>query len=323
MNGDPRLWVRVNGEKKKLTYFQESTQTWEEFAIDEGTSPRLFVDSQEKIWMVPNPHFLDGLTSETPILEVFNEEAKKFITVLSVKDIPGYDPENKLSRVTISNLRMDHQNGIWFFLQSEDRNQYSGYLLFRYEPDTGKLVQHLTDHKITSDKGSSFVIIPGDIIYLLGVDGVDILQYDIQNNLVDELQIPTSVRLNGGYDLAYFSSLYLDKQNKIWLNDKGWAKIVGRIDPPSAPNWNVILQSPTFIMVQEGNGLWRRDFPTYSLDTSDGRLWYSTHNGTGWVDPAAGKWCIFSSYPSKVLQDADGHLWLIADGDLYRTKSTN
>jgi hypothetical protein len=54
------------------------------------------------------------------------------------------------------------------------------------------------------------------------------------------------------------------------------------------------------------------------MDTQDGRLWYSSLRGSGWVNPATAQWCLFTTYQSNILEDSTGNLWMIADGDLYK-----
>jgi len=81
-----------------------------------------------------------------------------------------------------------------------------------------------------------------------------------------------------------------------------------------------MIRSPIFITNILWSGLdYRWKSPKVVLESSDDRVWFqSDENGMVWLDPDEEQWCWFTTEKSNIVEDAEGNLWMIADGKLYK-----
>jgi len=107
-----------------------------------------------------------------------------------------------------------------------------------------------------------------------------------------------------------FYDIYVDRSGNLWMSDQGWMDKAG--------NWYELIPSPVFITtrMEATPIIW--EHPYIMLQSSDGRLWYEATNGMVSLDPKKGEWCWFTTYSSRIIEDADRNLWMVVDGALYR-----
>ena len=111
------------------------------------------------------------------------------------------------------------------------------------------------------------------------------------------------------------SILYLDRDNRLWVDDRGYFVF----SPAGIPSWHRVIRSPVFIEAKfdgTGNFYWSR--PRYIYQSSDGLLWFSAPVGVVRLDTLSGEWCLFTTYHSQVVEDDNHNLWIVADGQLYQ-----
>jgi hypothetical protein len=60
------------------------------------------------------------------------------------------------------------------------------------------------------------------------------------------------------------------------------------------------------------------DLPEVVLESTDGRLWFRSTNGTVSLNPQKGDWCWFTTYQSNIVEDSNRVLWMIADGTVHQ-----
>jgi hypothetical protein len=317
LNSKDRIWVRITGKQYHLAYYQIDTGYWKTiekiagYSEQDSFSPQLFLDQNNTIWIAGNPTKVEGIGADTMLLGTYDESSQQFKSVLALKDLPDFTPAKRIYTVDITHIQMDDKGDLWFFLSIAEWNKETKYRLFKFSPLNHTLEVHLADLNLTDYNTGSLVISPENILYLLSTPKSDtqkasLILYNPANEKIKNIVVPG--------DLSSLSSLFWDDHQRLWINDDVW------LDLFPGGYWNRIIKSPIFIMVMPGSGLWSRSYPVYSLETDDGRLWYSArYRGTGWVDPSTGKWCLFTSHPSNVVRDSEGYLWLIASGKLYRS----
>jgi hypothetical protein len=293
--GQERVWIIEDGTEQQFYYFETDSGIWVTIKLQGFYRPHLFKTKDENIWIMSNPQKMDGLNPDTMVLGLFDEDKQEFISKLTLKDFPDIGQKNKIQNVGMISPQSDSHENFWFFLSYVEAGGNTKYQLYSYSPETSTLKQFLSNKNFSVNHGLSMVVDSLDNLFLLGM-------------------IPTALRLNGGEEFSSRTTLFKDKEQRLWINDKGW------LDIRKSYRWNVLIQSPIFVVVQAGSGLWRRDMPTYSLETEDGKLWFSSYNGTGWMDPIHGKWCLYTSYQSKVVVDSGNFVWTLADGKLYKKK---
>ncbi len=316
VEGQDRIWIVFgDSQKSHISYYQIANDEWKTIEVDieyadSVAHPRIFLGKNGLVWMTPNLS-AKKFMSDTTVLSIFDETYQQFVDVLVLKDFFALSP-GKYSSITLRNFQVDSQGDVWFFGKP---NQDWEYQLFQFSPSRKTLQRHLDDLKLDGINGLSLVVTPENLLYMLGAKNGDFLiRFDPANKEIDEIEIPSDVASSGDGKIWSRTTLFLDNQQRLWINDKGW------LDLSLGGDWHIVIRSPIFIdYMHYGSGTWGQTQPEYSLESPDGRLWYSSHRGTGWVDPSTGKWCLFTSYASNVVRDSNGYLWIIAAGNLYRS----
>ena len=315
IEGSDRVWIIVEDtEKYHFSYYQTDDNRWVNIepspAYSDGEGllffPKLFLDMHNSIWLTLNPsNYYKTIDANTALLSIYDEVSQQFDPKLIVKDLPSFDSSQSINNVRITNPQMDGQGDIWFFLTVQKSNQDWEYLLYKFSPINRTLTRHLSERNFGTDSSSSFTLAPDGSLYALDTKKYKLIHYYPVERIVEEIKIS-----RGEEYLSSLSSLFLDNRSRLWINDKAFLDLHN-------DDWYIIVKPPDFISYEFGR--WTRTQPTYSLQTKDGRIWYSAnYRGSGWVDPNSGVWCLFTSYPSNIVKDSKGHLWMIADGKLYR-----
>jgi hypothetical protein len=119
----------------------------------------------------------------------------------------------------------------------------------------------------------------------------------------------TSEEING------LTWLYFDKLGRLWVDDRGWFEF----SSTNRPQWYRVVRSSVFIEEQvysEVPYIWRR--PISMIQSTDGMYWFTSPVGIVRLDEISGKWCLFTTSISKVLEDSKHQLWIVAGGRLYK-----
>ena len=321
-----RIWVIFEGsEKKQIAYYQIDTDRWEniEYYAEHHTKyseteyyteysedvfiSKIFIDKNNSVWVTLDITNYQGVNEDTVtvLLGMYDEASQKFNGVITLKELPAFDPNKNIRYVTVTNLQMDSQGDLWFFLYVGEPQKEAEYHLVKLSLSNYATEEHLTNFMLTRNNTDSLVISPNNRLNLLDIDEANIISYDSENGEIEKIKV-----FGGKRYLSSLSTLFLDNHQRFWIDDKAFLDLHHN-------DWYFIVDSPIFLTYYVG--IWGRTKPTYSLETQDGRLWFSAaRRGTGWVDPNTGEWCLFTSYPSNIVKDSEGHLWMIADGKLYR-----
>ena len=321
INAKNEIWITINGSDTKLVRYQIDSQQWQN--VDStteqkeklGNSPLLVKDKNNLIWLPRNYSWDAKVEINTPMLSVYDEEKGRFQTILTVNDFLSSESLAENSSIEINDIQLDSKGTFWFIVSFDMDGKNWQYKLFSFSPSTHQLEQHFSNLEYAPRNNISFVISSDDIIILLDWEKEILVEYDISKNKSTTINIPNQVVTNSNEPNQNLNSakLFLDNQQRLWIDDRGWLDLFPQGD------WHIVIRSPIFIYYQYyGNGIWSWLLPTFSFESDDGRLWYSSLRGTGWVNTETSQWCLFSTYSSNVVKDSKGNLWMIADGKLYK-----
>jgi hypothetical protein len=319
LDGKDQIWVRAPDSKINLARYHIESNEWRPIQnngeIPLVVTPSLLVDKNNFVWMPRTENFGVGLGANTALLSIYDETNKQFSAILSAKDFVDEKQINSISKFGIDSIKMDSNGDFWFAVQLRIDEVKDEYQFIKFSPTTYEFTRHLENFEF-GRYHFSFVIDEANIIYILDGANEKIIRYDPTQNTTSIIEIPSQIvsNTNTTHPSTELSNLFLDSYKRLWIDDRGW------LDLSPNGDWHIVIRSPVFISyMHDGAGTWSWTHPTFSNESADGRLWYSLPDrGTGWVDPDNGEWCIFTSYPSNVVVDNKGDLWIVADGKLYR-----
>jgi hypothetical protein len=225
----------------------------------------------------------------------------------------------------ILDVKEDERSQIWIMLRSRG--------LYRFDPKTQKLdfflsiTDDLTFGHIAPVKDDSIWILVGNSKSYLQEK---LLRYFPATGDVQEYMGTPSISLVSedflNLKVPYFSPLYLDQSNRLWMGNYGWLN-----NPDSAsPFWYRVIPSPVFVsynvvpssVFEDGNAGAASFFviaaPSGMTESSDGMFWFWSGIGTVRLNPQIGEWCLFTTYSSPVVEDKIHNLWMVADHKLYK-----
>lgn len=309
---EDEIWV-ANTLTHEFKIYRPKTNTW----IDAGRIDTLMgaffmvVDHQNRIWIAAPQRDMQWIYRYQPNTNQF--EAVSLDTI-------SWDSDEY-----ITDIQADNQGTLWFLIGSYSGRNYSSSSaqpsaqpparLYSYNTETFEIKYHPLDF----DLMNSLVVFPDDSIGLISKEfnethwSNDLIRYFPATRATEEYSIFNSIYEYRHHD-QFPPRMFLDNQQHLWFDDRGWAEF----STGQPVTWQAVVPSPVFIDMLEGHGLWYWGHPRFSAVSADGKLWYSSSRGSGWVDPTLGKWCVFTSYDSNVLADSQGNLWILVDGWLYR-----
>ncbi len=303
--------IRKNGDHEEFWVIPEGylgidilnleTKVWRhiEEKNDFVKNSFLFLDQDNSIWAAK------GLSGNSPLLLHFNDQSSQFETISDQDGLLNNSSQNN----NIASLKIDPSGIFWMVVQNNDlANDPHAYILYSFNPRTLKAKKH----NISIDFDGDLAIGKNNTIYLLNAQKGIVTAYDSQKNAVITYEIGTKLDASEDFDLFY------DSTDRLWVSDIGWFDFSKEYD---YPHWYEIVRSSSFLMYIYSSAIWRWGNPSFTNQTSDGLLWFIFPNGTGWLDPSKGKWCIFTSYSSKVMEDNDHNLWIFVNHSLYEKMS--
>ena len=295
--GHDEVWV-IPASYKGIYILNVETEEWRYQKNDEATYliSSLFIDKNNSVW---------GINSEenkTSLLLRFNSQTNKFD---NVDDQDGFLKEN-IKQASIFDIHIDSHGIFWMTILNNDMTvDTRRYLLYKYNPFTSRSEKISLEYEFDGP----FTIDSKDIIYLLDSNHGIVISLDPETMLSKPYDVLTKLNQSSGLDI------FFDNNYRLWLSDIGWFDFA---QDPKYPQWYEIIRSPVFLSYIETAGLWVWGPPKFTFEDSNKILWFASNNGTGWLDPSKGEWCIFTSFPSNVLSDSDSNLWLYTDDSLYK-----
>lgn len=296
-NGDhEELWVVSKGHSG-VRILNLETLEWKR--IEDGNdfleNAFLFVDKEGIVWAAKSGG------ESTSLLQYFDDNAGRFINAIDHNDLLHGNVNNK----AITNIEVDSHGTFWMTIINNDLTLDPHlYLLYSYIPSTASAEKR----ELGIDFDDALAIGKNDIIYLVDAEGGIVIGYDSLKG------ISTTYEIQSKIDSGYSFPLYYDLQDRLWVGSLGWFDFQDK----SYPRWYEIVRPPILLTYIDSAGLWRWVDPFFTAETVDGLLWFFSANGTGWVNPTTGEWCIFTTYTSEIVEDRQNDLWILVNNSVYR-----
>lgn len=317
--GRDYIWAHIYSNESKTSSFvrfQPAEDIWQNIESDElfAAGFHLVKDNQDIVWYIRKSWYPSGIEDVNATwLGVYEKSTLQFRTLLKISDMLREAELSQIEGLFVPDAKFDSQNNLWLALSFQTDQLKEEYRLFKYSLSTLKIERILPDLLMQGNYADrSFVISRDDTLFLWNKKEDSLIQYNLEKNSYKILDIPAGL-LSSDDPTNAGGSLFLDSTNKLWLTDYGWADLSS-----SRLVWHKIVRSPIFIHQQLGNGIVVWTHPDFSIDTQDGRLWYSSLRGSGWVNPDTAQWCLFTTYQSNIVEDSEHNLWIAVDGNLYK-----
>jgi len=284
--GYTEVWSLVNDSDSTSTYiYRTDTKQWQQVPI--AVKGIYFLDRENNVWIIPF-WFMDKTQASLYRLDSDN-------TV-----VPVVDSEHLLSNGQIKSIQIGPDGVFW--VQFYDESDNVG--LYSFSPDTLKAELHLTDLYFPNED----VVIDKDYNLYLMKDLDTVMRYNPTTGETKTRKLPPDY-----VEYGSATSLYIDNDNRLWVSDRAWFDL----SDADFASINVVFHSPIFIDLMPGVGRYVWDRPKPLVDTSDGRLWYTSSRGLAWFKPETGDWCLFTTDPGKIVKDSQQDLWIMVDDTLY------
>lgn len=288
------FWVNF-GADGGIVFYNLELRKWEQYIEPTSGIQYLdfFIDKNNELWA-----YRHAFHAGPNLVYRLNKNNKQFEPVI---DQSGLLLDQN-SEHAIYNLQVDGDGVFWMNEYNYSDNNFS---LVSYNPFTNKAEIHLTDLKIYDQLALSV----NDDVFVYASQNNSVIVYNPKTKQYKNLIIPQKSNMEGPV------TLFFDKENRLWVDNAGYFDLSKNIDNPQ---WYQIVRPSMFLVYIDAAGLWTWSTPKYTFESPNGLLWYYTGNGTGWVDPSEGKWCIFTSFNSSIQEDSLGNLWMFVDNKLYR-----
>lgn len=139
-----------------------------------------------------------------------------------------------------------------------------------------------------------------------------IIRYDPQTGEINHRGYPPDV-----HEYDTISSMHFDRTGRLWIEDFGWLELPATGEPV----WYRLLPSPVLITNRmQGAGdrqyAWTHAGQVY--ESSNGLFWFSSSAGLVRFNLQHGEWCMITTLPNNIVEDADHNLWLAGARQLYK-----
>jgi hypothetical protein len=313
INDHVEIWIE-NPDSTFRTFtflvYRTDTNTWETIsAMISGSSVavgRLFIARDGSLWGASGSSFtLPSMDWKSPLAK-YNEETEKFEFVNEAGDIPAgrTNPDEVYQRPFWSIVLQDSYGAFWILAQKD--------AIYKFDPITYQSERYIdmptvvVMQAVISPNDEIYYLLGGtDSFYIRSINDWEIFRLDTKNKKTERI----GVGLEPWPDS--FTHMLVDHKGELWLDGLGFRKPDGK--------WYQIQRSPVFITNTSLDSIdyrWKK--PVILLESSDGRLWFDSPNGTTWLDLRKGKWCWFTTYRSEIVEDSDHNLWMVADNKLYK-----
>lgn len=293
------VWIRRNwwftGERvsepggTQILVYHPATKEWRVISnLVQGTQGQvseMFLGDDGSIWV-------DGYIVAQHFLGIYDDVENVFRLVKGGEHVPE------------GRVLLDHDGKLWIVKPQDG--------IYSFDPISMEVKKHADIPDLLLPSGSEItpIVLASDAsIYIVneaGDGGSELIRFfqetgEIERNVEIALDYPWPIY-----------SLFVDQLGQLWLHDLGWKDLNGV--------WHQIIRSPVFI-VNRNSGVGSNFSWPYAnivLESSDGALWFRSENGMTRLNPQNGEWCWFTTYSSRIVEDAYHNLWMIADDKLYK-----
>lgn len=237
-----------------------------------------------------------------PIIVKLNRSEQRFENIIDSSNLLTTDNLPRIDSYTV-----DANEQLWMisgeYLYKFDLKSFASE---RYPIIDNERGDYLSDIAFSPDEG---------ILYLIAIGQPNLISFSIEKERVVET-LPISLPIGQSYyqeNKLAVSRMFLDSSRRLWVHDYGWMEQDKKWYP-------VISRFSGFYGHLEDAPYDLHGWLSTKLifESSDGRLWFRSDNGTAWLNPAKSEWCWFTTYQSNIVEDSDHNLWMIADGKLYK-----
>ncbi len=316
------IWGEGLKYKKQIIIYRLESKEWEFISGDIDNTglevANLFITSKGAVWGRATWGYNYEYQRDTfPVLSKFNEMTRRFEVVEGVLELPVVREIVNGDSITIlsdqTRILLDTRDNFWIF------TEYNG--IYRYD-----LADQTTQKQAAFEDfgvGRMIFASDGSMIFWGYNDQItqeaeygriaqgSLFQFSPKTGVITHIDLPDD-------EWPYGFGLLLDRSGRLWLGSAGYREPDGR--------WHLIARPENYFnAIDEGSYSYVWDPPTIIYESSDGRLWYRKYldtsgwaEGTAWYDPETGEGCMFTNYPSYVVEDSEQQMWMVADGELYK-----
>ena len=308
-DGEVEIWID-SYVKNKIIIFKPETQEQRVLSSDIIDYPGMaisptFIQSDGTVW---GQNYVYGDNNEIlydpyPPLSRYNEETQRFEIPKGMFTISLYQENMDYSKDPL--IFLDKNDVFWVFSQHDGLYQYA-----IYTEKMNKVLQTLDlafRNGVMDHQGGIYFNRPTLGWKIAGLSSGEILYFNPELRKLESLSTPEQ-------DWPVVLGLFIDWRGRLWTDISGYRDTEGK--------WSLLHKN---IGEYFGNILRGESWfvPSIETQTTDGRFWiqreYSYYNdGTAWYDPETEEGCWFTSYTSRIVEDAKNRLWFEADGKLYK-----
>jgi hypothetical protein len=297
------IWIHISKgleERGYLAVYRTDTKEWKILTEQIDT---LMLDQNGTLWGSHSGFY--GYAYESfgsQILSKYDELSYSFIPVEDLQNLPSTVKENNSNYY--SQVLLD-EGGIFWILVPKD-----GIYKYDFFSKEIKKIFNLPgtfrDAEISSD-GVIYLLI-NNFYYQDGKEFHNYLLKQYNTNTQEQTEIALFYNLEP-YPTP--NNLLIDYQGRVWLDNVAYFE-EGKLFQIERSN---LFISP----VREFYADYRYKNADVVLGSSDGKVWFlHRNNGMISLDTNTGEWCWLTTYKSKMVEDANHNLWMIADNKLYK-----
>ena len=308
--GEEKIWFlgeSSDRNDRSLITFSIQTQQWEPVidpsitTIPEGSALEFFLGEDNTIWGYRPSYIVlrEGENIEdfdTSLLIRFDEDHERFEEVPLIFEDETID----LVNLAIRKLQEDSDGKLWALFAYNDQGSGT-YSIASIDPDTGYVESTAYQFEYPVDFG----IIEGQVLYASMLQGTTtwLILFDLETEKEARYVNPLGV-LNVVPDITPGSSIFLDQDGKLFFNANGWFD-------STTLDWRGLLSDPVFIDATTAYEFWYYDAPQFYFQSKDGRMWFTSLRGSGWLDLEEQQWCIITTeVVTSMFEDEAGNLYI-------------
>jgi len=315
LHTDNEIWMTLDD----IYVYHTDTGELKAYSPNDSFERYLLQTRDGTIWL-----FSDIVAGHSAVSR-YDRSSDQFVDVI---DRDGVLMNSVMLNMLTAGVEEDEQGNLWFFRHSIVNRDIA---LYRLDPSSLRIERHdfksvksyINGQAISAEFLSSYrpgygdiaIDADGKVWYSDNYNGV-LLRHDPITGalllLADKVFLPESgvkgIGFGGG-------ELYLDREDRLWVDDRGWLDI----SQPDQPVWHPIKRSTLFMRVArvpDPTYLWNHAQVVYQ--SSNELIWFRAPAGTAVYDPGTDDWCLFTTQNGAVIEDDHGNLWLMAGGKLYR-----